>query len=113
MARQGTDVHNSNPGEELNFHGLPVNVNNAVFGKNYGYPACVAIFDPSNIPNYPGGAKTGDQMISDQKFSFLTDQWCKDTTVTPAITFSSHTAPLDIKFTADGSAALVSFHGSW
>ncbi|OAA47714.1 NHL repeat-containing protein [Metarhizium rileyi] len=113
MRRKGVDVHNSNPGEELNFHGLPNDTNSEVYGKNFGYPACVAIFDNTIIDGYPGGAKTGLQMVGDQMPSNYTDQWCQDVTVSPYITFGSHLAPLDIKFDSQGSAALISFHGSW
>lgn len=113
MVRKGVDVHNTNPGEELNFHGLPNDTSSRVYGKNYGYPACVAIFDSSNVVGYPGGAKTGMQMVGDQMPSSYTDEWCQRNTVAPSITFRSHLAPLDIKFRLDGRSALVSFHGSW
>ncbi|GAB0132525.1 hypothetical protein EsDP_00000958 [Epichloe bromicola] len=113
MKRKGVDVHNTNPGEGLNFHGLPNDTRSNVYGKNYGYPACVAIFDGSNVDGYPGEAKTGMQMVGDQMPSSYTDDWCKSNTIAPSITFGSHLAPLDIKFSPDGRAALVSFHGSW
>ncbi|KAG6019800.1 hypothetical protein E4U41_003074 [Claviceps citrina] len=113
MKRRGVDVHNSNPGEELNFHGLPTDNRNGYHGKNYGYPACVAIFNTSNVDGYPGGAKRGLQMVGDQMPSSYTDDWCKSHTVAPFITFGSHLAPLDIKFRPDGRFALISFHGSW
>lgn len=113
MKRKGVDLHNSNPGEELNFHGLPNDTASKVYGKNYGYPACVAIFDTSNVDGYPGGAKTGLQMVGDQMPSTYTDEWCRDKTIAPSITFGSHLAPLDIKFSPNGRNALISFHGSW
>ncbi|KIE02069.1 NHL repeat-containing protein, partial [Metarhizium majus ARSEF 297] len=113
MQRNGVDVHNSNPGEELNFHGLPNDTTSDVYGKNFGYPSCVAIFDTSNVNGYPGGAKIGLQMVGDQMPNNYTDQWCQEDTVSPYITFGSHLAPLDIKFNFQGSAALISFHGSW
>ncbi|QPG94835.1 hypothetical protein C2857_007120 [Epichloe festucae Fl1] len=113
MKRKGVDVHNTNPGEELNFHGLPNDTRSKVYGKNYGYPACVAIFDGSNVDGCPGEAKTGMQMVGDQMPSSYTDDWCKRNTIAPSITFGSHLAPLDIKFSPDGGAALFSFHGSW
>ncbi|KAH0597432.1 hypothetical protein MHUMG1_04810 [Metarhizium humberi] len=113
MQRNGVDVHNSNPGEELNFHGLPNDTTSDVYGKNFGYPSCVAIFDTSNVNGYPGGAKIGLQMVGDQMPNNYTDQWCQEDTVSPYITFGSHLAPLDIKFNLQGSAALISFHGSW
>ncbi|KAK9435169.1 NHL repeat-containing protein [Metarhizium brunneum] len=113
MQRNGVDVHNSNPGEELNFHGLPNDTTSDVYGKNFGYPSCVAIFDTSNVNGYPGGAKIGLQMVGDQMPNNYTDRWCQEDTLSPYITFGSHLAPLDIKFNFQGSAALISFHGSW
>jgi hypothetical protein len=113
MQRKGVDVHNSNPGEELNFHGSPNDTSGHFYGKNYGYPACVAIFDSSNVDGYPGGAKTGHQMAGDQMPNNYTDEWCRDKTVAPRITFGSHLAPLDIKFNFQGTAAFIAFHGSW
>ncbi|KAG6111242.1 hypothetical protein E4U31_004752 [Claviceps sp. LM219 group G6] len=113
MKRKGVDVHNSNPGEELNFHGLPNDTTSKVYGKSYGYPACVAIFNAAEIEGYPGGAKTGLQMAGDQMPASYTDEWCKTNTLAPYITFGSHLAPLDIKFTPNGQSALISFHGSW
>ncbi|KAG5918982.1 hypothetical protein E4U53_004038, partial [Claviceps sorghi] len=114
MKRKGVDVHDSNPGDELNFHGLPNDTASEFHGRNYGYPACVAIFDSSSIDDYPGGAKTGLQMVGDQMpSSYYTDEWCKSQTVAPFITFSSHLAPLDIKFRPNGRSAVISFHGSW
>jgi glucose/arabinose dehydrogenase len=41
----------------------------------------------------------------------FTDEECQEKQV-PKITFGSHLAPLDVKF-RDGSAAYISFHGSW
>ena len=113
MKREDEDVHNSNPGEELNFHGRPNDTSSDVYGKNFGYPACVAIFDTSNVKDYPGGAKTGMQMVGDQMTNNYTDKWCQDDTVAPYITFGSHLAPLDIKFSKDGNQAFIAFHGSW
>lgn len=42
-----------------------------------------------------------------------TDEWCASDTEEPRLTFPAHTAPLDVKFLNDGSAAFISFHGSW
>ena len=49
MSRDGTDVHQDNPGEELNFHGF-LNASTEGQGGNYGYPDCFALWD-TNIPN--------------------------------------------------------------
>ncbi len=112
MKRLGDDIHNSNPGEELNFHGRPNETDGDAYGLNFGYPGCLAIFDPANVRDYPGGADVGKQMTGDHLTDF-TDEHCRDEMTAPRITFGSHLAPLDIKFLSDGSAALVAFHGSW
>lgn len=111
MNRAGVDIHNTNPGEELNFHGRPNDTSSEVYGKNYGYPGCVAIYDPTNVKDYPGGADVGKQMAGDH-LNNIKDDFCQKT-VAPRITFGSHLAPLDIHFHDDGSSALISFHGSW
>jgi glucose/arabinose dehydrogenase len=112
MHRNGEDIHNTNPGEELNFHGRPNDTDGDAYGHNFGYPGCLAIFDPSNVSDYPGGADVGKQMTGDHLDDF-TDEYCRDEMTAPRITFGSHLAPLDIKFLDDGSAALIAFHGSW
>ncbi|KAM3449440.1 hypothetical protein MY3296_006905 [Beauveria thailandica] len=114
MEREGTDIHNSNPGEELNFHGLPNDTSSAQYGRNFGYPGCVAIYDPSNVKSFSieGGPKVGLQMTGDHITGY-TDDWCRENATAPRLTFGSHLAPLDIKFLNDGSAALLAIHGSW
>ncbi|KAJ4256940.1 hypothetical protein NW762_009036 [Fusarium torreyae] len=114
LYRGDVDVHNSNPGEELNFHGLPNDTSSAQYGTNYGYPGCFAIYDFSVIKDYPGGAKVGKQMAATpegEKDLGFTDGECQEKQA-PRITFGSHLAPLDIKFRG-GGAAYVAFHGSW
>lgn len=113
MKRGGRDIHQSNPGDELNFHGQPDDRRSEVYGKNFGYPGCVAIYDSSNVGGYPGGAETGKQMVGDHMPRNWTDEWCQRETVAPIITFESHRAPLDMKFQDDVSAAYISMHGSW
>jgi glucose/arabinose dehydrogenase len=113
LERNGVDIHNSNPGEELNFHGFP-NETSENFGANYGYPGCFAIYDTSNIADYPGGAEIGKQMAGIQAGGEdlgFTDEDCQQR-VAPRITFGSHLAPLDVEF-RDGNAAYIAFHGSW
>ncbi|PHH69370.1 hypothetical protein CDD80_6788 [Ophiocordyceps camponoti-rufipedis] len=114
MHRHNRDIHQTNPGDELNFHGQPSNPHSRVYGRNFGYPACVAIFDASVIQGYPGGARTGMQMTGDHMRGMnFTDQYCQSHTVAPVITLDAHLAPLDIDFLDDGSAAFISMHGSW
>lgn len=50
MARLGDDIHNDNPGEELNYHGLINSTEpNEQEGKNYGYPICYAVWETSTV----------------------------------------------------------------
>ncbi|CVL08746.1 related to L-sorbosone dehydrogenase [Fusarium mangiferae] len=114
LYRGDVDVHNTNPGEELNFHGLPNDTSSAQYGANYGYPGCFSIYDTSNIKDYPVGAKVGKQFAGTPQGETdlgFTDEECQEKQA-PRITFGSHLAPLDIKF-LDGSAAYIAFHGSW
>ncbi|KAF5675561.1 L-sorbosone dehydrogenase [Fusarium heterosporum] len=114
LYRGDVDIHNSNPGEELNFHGLPNDTSSAQYGANYGYPGCFAIYDSSVIKDYPGGARVGKQMAGTPQGETdlgYTDEECQKKQA-PRITFGSHLAPLDIKF-RDGSAAYIAIHGSW
>ncbi len=41
------------------------------------------------------------------------DDFCRSERQGPRLVFPSHTAPLEVKFKGDGSAAFVAFHGSW
>ncbi|KAJ9415694.1 soluble quino protein glucose/sorbosone dehydrogenase [Fusarium oxysporum] len=114
LYRGDVDVHNTNPGEELNFHGLPNDSSSAQYGANYGYPGCFSTYDTYNIKDYPGGAEVGKQFAGTpqgEKDLGFTDEECQEKQA-PRITFGSHLAPLDIKF-LDGSAAYIAFHGSW
>ena len=43
----------------------------------------------------------------------MNDAVCARQRVAPVITLPPHQAPIDLKFTADGSEAYISFHGSW
>ncbi|TQV98752.1 hypothetical protein V2A60_007545 [Cordyceps javanica] len=115
MHRFGDDIHNSNPGEELNFHGRPNDTEGYHYGRNFGYPGCLSVFDPTNVKDYANGTRepeVGAQFAGDFLPQY-TDLWCRRHATPPRITFGSHLAPLDIKFLHDGSAALISFHGSW
>ncbi|KAK7942884.1 uncharacterized protein PG986_011997 [Apiospora aurea] len=109
MSRDGTDVHQDNPGEELNFHGF-LNASTESQGGNYGYPDCFALWD-TNIPNIQS-LKVGSQFPQNQS-STLNDTTCNEERVSPRLTFQAHMAPLDIKFAPDGNTAFISFHGSW
>ncbi|KAK3372679.1 soluble quino protein glucose/sorbosone dehydrogenase [Podospora didyma] len=103
----GKDVHNENPAEKANFHGMLNDTANKLKGANYGYPSCVPAWDTGVL-----GVSTlaVGSLFSPDGVPKASD--C--TSRQPGrIHFPSHTAPLDIKWTPDGSAAYVSFHGSW
>jgi len=109
VTRNGQDIHENNPGEELNYFG--VLGTNSIKGQNYGYPHCFAVWNTTEIPDNDG-LSVGDQFAI-QENSTLTDESCAKDYVAPRLTFPAHYAPLDIKFNKDGSEAFVSFHGSF
>lgn len=108
LYRNGIDVHEDNPGEELNYHGRLGDDDDQ--GGNYGYPSCFAVWSTDNFPDL-GDLEVGDQFPGEETTT-LTDESCNDDFVDPELVFQAHTAPLDIKFTEDGTEAFISFHGS-
>ncbi|KAM3555156.1 hypothetical protein MY1884_005731 [Beauveria asiatica] len=114
LHRKGRDIHQDNPAEELNYHGTVGggSANKTTQGGNYGYPVCYAIWSTANFPDL-GALTTASQFRDDHAPGNVTDAACKDNYVAPRLAFQAHTAPLDIKFDADGANAYVSFHGSW
>ena len=107
--RDGVDIHENNPGEELNFHGY-LNSTTTHQGGNYGYPRCYAVWDASSMPDATD-LSVGEQ-FSMTTNSTLNDTTCADDFVAPRLTFPAHQAPLDIKFNDDGTTAYITFHGS-
>ena len=115
--RLGRDIHQSNPGEKLNSLGRAANISftndplQATNSTNFGYPTCVAAWDPSTIPSPQTGITRGTQ------FSLLNppnDPLCQPpTTQPPHLVFHPHTAPLDLLFNPAGTTAWTTFHGSW
>ncbi|KAK3381083.1 hypothetical protein B0H63DRAFT_196153 [Podospora didyma] len=111
VTRDGKDVHENNPGEELNFLGY-LNGTRANLDKyNYGYPKCFAVWEPSEIPNSEG-LSVGNQFAITEN-STLTDETCAKDYVEPRLTFGAHQAPLDIKFGLGGTRAYITFRGSF
>ncbi|EFW16095.1 hypothetical protein D8B26_006181 [Coccidioides posadasii str. Silveira] len=106
IERHGIDIHQDNPGEELNFHGSI----NSTTGLNYGYPYCSAAWDVDAIPNNTD-IQVGTEFALDVESDMKTDDFCARVEA-PRLTFAPHTAPLDIKFNGTDEA-FVSFHGSW
>ncbi|KAF2713167.1 glucose sorbosone dehydrogenase [Pleomassaria siparia CBS 279.74] len=108
MVKGTTDIHNTNPCEELNYHG-PLRGTSPVRGANYGYPECFAAWDPSVIPNNANGKiKVGTQFA----IGTGSDATCARR-VAPKLCFPAHTAPLGVEFNPKSSAAYITFHGSW
>ncbi|KAF2459255.1 soluble quino protein glucose/sorbosone dehydrogenase [Lineolata rhizophorae] len=113
MMRNGQDIHTNNPAEELNYHGIITDESDPQRGLNFGYPDCYAAWDVNTIPNNQG-MEVGAQFLIDNPFvSSMSDNICQTQREGPRLSFAAHTAPLDVTFRADGSAAYISFHGSW
>jgi len=118
VTRNGKDIHENNPGEELNFFGYLNGTKTANQGRNYGYPKCFAVWDVTEIPENDN-LKIGSQFaiteenaqtVSGNK---LTDETCASDYVAPRLTFPAHYAPIDIKFSPKGDTAFVTFRGSF
>lgn len=112
LQREGTDIHQDNPGEEMNFHGYLNGTQTEQQGGNYGYPSCFAAWDTGVIPSNDG-LEVGTQFAIGDQNATVNDTFCQQDRVGPRLTFSAHMAPLDMKFNSNGTAAWVSFHGSW
>lgn len=110
--REGDNIHQNNPGEELNFHGYLNGTETEGQGGNHGYPSCYAAWNVEEIPNNES-FEVGTQFAIGDQNATVNDTFCKDDRIAPRLTFAAHMAPLDIKFNDNGSAAWVTFHGSW
>lgn len=106
VERDGQDIHQNNPGEELNYLGTI----SAPSGRNYGYPYCFAAWNVSAIPN--SNLTVGQQFAIGVPNDTINDNYCAQQEA-PRLTFQAHMAPLDILFNNSGTEAWVSFHGSW
>lgn len=109
LQRQGKDIHENNPGEELNYHGVLGSGDHQ--GGNYGYPYCYTVWSTSGFPDL-GDLEVGDQFALDGAPSNITDSSCNTDRVAPRVAFQAHSAPLDIKFNSNASEAFITFHGS-
>ncbi|KAH7369649.1 soluble quino protein glucose/sorbosone dehydrogenase [Rhexocercosporidium sp. MPI-PUGE-AT-0058] len=109
IERAGVDIHQDNPGEEMNYHGF-LNGSKENQGGNHGYPYCFALWDTA-VPNNDS-LSVGSQFSMDQTTT-SNDTFCRDDRIAPRLTFQAHMAPLDMKFLPNGTQAFISFHGSW
>ncbi|KAG9234928.1 hypothetical protein BJ875DRAFT_289184 [Amylocarpus encephaloides] len=108
VRRNNRDIHNTNPGEKLNFHGQ---LDSSDLGANYGYPECIPAYDTSVLGI--NGIQVGEQFwVEGYSQTAAQDANCKSRTA-PRLVFPAHNSPIDIKFKRDGSAAYISWHGSW
>jgi len=112
ITRDGQDIHEDNPGEEMNFFGYLNGTAYANQGRNFGYPYCFAAWVPSDIPD-SSNLTVGSQFVIGTPNSTINDSYCADDTVPPRLTFQAHQAPLDLKFNNSGTEGWVTFHGSW
>ncbi|KAL8801406.1 MAG: hypothetical protein Q9182_004470 [Xanthomendoza sp. 2 TL-2023] len=116
--RNGKDIYQNNPGDELNYHGIIGKANDLNQGLNHGYPYCHAAWDVQAIPNR-GDLTVGNQfLVGDVNNTFtpndtINDAVCAKQRIAPIITLPPHNAPIDLAFSADGNEAYISFHGSW
>ena len=114
ITRMGVDVHQNNPGEEMNFLG-ELSGRQPDNPPNYGYPFCFAAWGVDELPdnaNLTVGSQFAIDASSDSHNQNKTDAFCAQQ-VAPRLTFQAHMAPIDIKFHNNGNDAWVSFHGSW
>lgn len=111
VVRDGKDVHEDNPGEEMNFHGYLNGTEYAAQGSNYGYPNCFAAWMPEDLPQNAKLA-VGTQFAIGNQDDRINDTFCSQQTP-PRLTFQAHMAPLDIAFNNTGTEGWVTFHGSW
>lgn len=109
--RDGQDVHENNPGEEMNFHGYLNGTKYSLQGSNYGYPYCFAAWAPTGLPDN-SNLTVGSQFAIGSMNETINDTYCAEQTP-PRLTFQAHMAPLDIAFNNSGSDGWVTFHGSW
>lgn len=116
--RDGRDISQNNPGDEMNYHGILGRANDLDQGLNHGYPYCQAAWDVEAIPNH-GQLGSGNQFLTgDVNHTFtgndtMNDAVCARERAPPVLVFQPHTAPIDLEFTAEGNEAYVSLHGSW
>lgn len=110
LVRDGKDIHEENPGEEMNFLGFLNGTGYDRQGSNYGYPNCFAAWGVDDLPNN-ADLRVGSQYALKQTDK-INDAYCAEQTP-PILTFQAHMAPLDIKFNNSATEAWITFHGSW
>lgn len=96
----------------MNFLGYLNGTKSSNQGRNFGYPECFTAWQPEDIPGFDG--QVGQQFAIGTPNSTLNDTTCDlANRQAPRLSFQAHTAPLDILFNEIGTAAWITFHGSW
>lgn len=85
VERDGVDIHEDNPGEEMNFLGFLNGSMEGVQGGDYGYPVCFALWDADGIPRR-GNLTVGSQFALSVSEGF-NDTTCARDFVAPRLTF--------------------------
>jgi len=96
ISRDGVDVSNNNPGEELNFFGYLNGTEYADQGADFGYPYCLSVWNTTELPdsqNLSIGEQFAFDAVSALNNENRTDEYCA-TKVAPRLVFQAHMAPL-------------------
>jgi glucose/arabinose dehydrogenase len=112
MSRDGKDIHENSPGEEVNFHGYLDGTSSSNFQKNFGYPDCAAAWHVGEMPRN-NNLKVGKQFYLSAPTGIMNDTTCEKNFIPPKLTLPSHWAPIDFKFNSKGSVAYMTSRGSW
>ncbi|KAF2189696.1 soluble quino protein glucose dehydrogenase, partial [Zopfia rhizophila CBS 207.26] len=110
--RDGFEIHENNPAEELNYHGKLSDDKAPERGRNFGFPLCFAAWNISEIPS-AGRLQIGEQFAISDENATVQDPFCRSERQSPRLVFQPHSSPLDMKFDSKGDNAFVTLHGSW
>ena len=108
MTRNGQDIHDTNPAEELNFLGYLNGTQSSNQGRNFGYPECYTAWDVGTIPDFSG--VVGQQFAIGDLSATNNDSMCSEAErQAPRLGFHPHMAPLDILFNDAGNSSVDHF----
>ncbi|KAH7114457.1 soluble quino protein glucose/sorbosone dehydrogenase [Dendryphion nanum] len=112
IERDGFEIHENNPAEELNYHGKLDDAKNPLSNANFGFPMCASAWNVSEIPS-AGRLQIGQQFAMIGENATLQDPFCSEQRQAPRLVFQPHTSPIDLKFDTKGENLYVSLRGSW
>lgn len=100
-------VHNENPAEKMDYHGVLNDTVSKLKGAKFGYPSCVPAWDTGllNVASSQVGTLFKPDGVPNANDCASRQLGC--------LHFHSHTAPLDIRFNANATSAYIAFHGNW